>query len=98
MNMPPRHHLGDDDHGINLRRTAPGQQMLLVTPDDSNDNCEPYATLYIGTGGDICFIPEGNEDGDSVTMTVADGTFIDQVTVRRVKATGTTADSIMQIF
>lgn len=96
--MPPRHHINDDERGIQFRRIAPGQRMLLVQPDDNNDNCEESATLYIQTGGEIVLIPEGNEDNDAITITVADGTFIDQVTFRRVKATGTTADLIYQIY
>lgn len=95
--MPPRHHVNVDERGVNFARIAPGQKMTLVTPNDNDDNCPEGSTLYVATGGDVQILPEGNEDADIVVITVADGTFIDQVTVRRVLASSTTADFIYAI-
>jgi hypothetical protein len=95
--MPPRHHVNVDERGLNFARIAPGQKMTAVTPSDSQDNCPEGSTLYVGTGGILQTLPEGNEDTDIVAITVVDGTFIDQVTFRRIFATNTTADDIYAI-
>lgn len=87
-----------DEHGTQFRRMAPGQQMALINPSNTVDNCPNSATLYIVTGGTLMFLPEGNEDDAPITLTVADGTWLDQVTVRRVFATGTSATGIHAVF
>lgn len=87
-----------DDRGTQFRRMAPGSQMRLITPNDAEDNCPENSTLYIGVGGDLVILPEGNEDNDVQKITVTDGQEIDFVTVRRVLSTETTADQIFAIF
>lgn len=87
----------NDERGEQFRRIAPGSQMTAITPDDDTDNCPQSSTLYIGVAGDLCVLPEDNDDGDTVTIPVSDGQFIDQCTFRRVLSTGTTASNIFAV-
>ena len=88
----------NDDRGAQFKRMAPGQKMTAVVPNDDEDNCPANATLYIGTGGTLTIIPEGNDDGDTVPLVVTDGQWLDQVSVRRVLDTGTAASDIFAVY
>lgn len=84
-----------DDRGGQFARIAPGSRMVPVVLDE--EFSEKGATLYVGGPGDVRFIPENNDDGETVTITVDVPMFIDQVTVRRVLASGTTATDIYAV-
>ena len=67
--------------------------MIPVTPNDSTDNVgagNVAIGLYIETGGDVTFL---NKDGNERTVSVIDNFYL-VVSVKRVKATGTTATGI----
>jgi hypothetical protein len=68
--------------------------MLAVTPSDDTD-MDNNGTLWIGTAGDITFITQG---GDTQTVTIPSNGYYFDMTIKRVKATGTTATDIYICF
>ena len=65
-----------------------------VTPSDADDLDQVCRALYVGTGGDVAVVMR---DGTAATFkNVPDGAMLD-LRVRRVNATGTTADDIIAI-
>ena len=93
-----RRQLNTDERGSQMQRMAPGQRMVPVTPHDTNEIAEVGATLYIGTAGTLRFVPENNSDDEVVELEIAeDGTFLDQIAVRKVLDTGTDAADIYAI-
>lgn len=74
----------DDD----FRRSLPMGRCVVVTPSDTDEIAAGAEYLYIGSAGDICFVPAGAGQ-TSVTWTVAAGTYI-WCRVKQVKSTNTT--------
>jgi hypothetical protein len=77
---------------------SPGRRMAAVTPSDSEDLAAYAKSLRIETAGTLKFIPVENDDEDVVTLEVTAGEVLDFVQVRRVMATGTTAEDIWAIW
>lgn len=76
---------------------APARRATAVTPHDADD-LNPYAkALYLGQGGDLTVIPVGAGDDAAVTLAGHPAGYV-AVQVRRVLATGTTADDIVALF
>lgn len=73
---------------------APARRLLAVTPSDVADLAVIPKALHIGVGGTISII--GADDTDPVTLTVDAGLL--PVRARRVRATGTTATSIVALY
>lgn len=67
-------------------------QLTDVTPDDSND-LSVSGILYIGTAGDVKVT--AIDGGVATFKHVLSGEWIEQVRVKRVWATGTTATNII---
>lgn len=67
---------------------------LAVTPSDSVDLTDVPKALYIGVGGNISVDPVDGP-GTAVIFPVVAGQVFDFVRVKRVRATGTTATSIV---
>lgn len=72
--------------------TAPAIVAVPVTPNDGADLSEYYRALYIGVGGDLTC--QMNDDTQVTFVAVPAGSVL-PVRVKRVLATGTTADSIV---
>ena len=72
---------------------APAHVCFPITPDDSTDLVQVTKAIYIGSGGDVTLRSiDGPED---VTFAnVPSGSILD-VRVLSIRATGTTADSIV---
>lgn len=74
---------------------SPARRLRAVTPSDSTDLTAGIAkALLIGVGGTISVIAA--DDTAAVTLTVEAG--ILPVRVKRVRATGTTATSIVALY
>lgn len=70
--------------------SGPATDALPVTPDDSTDLPHVALGLYVETGGTIVL---DAVEGATRTLTVADFSIL-PLGVRRVRATGTTAEGI----
>ena len=73
-----------------LSLSGPAADALPVTPDDASDLANVAIGLYVETGGAVTI---DTVSGATRTMTVADFSIL-PVGVRRVRATGTTAQGI----
>lgn len=72
------------------------RSAAAVVPSDATDFAVYPKALYVGTAGVLVCIPVDNADNESVSFTVPQGPF--PVQVRRVLATGTTADNIVALY
>lgn len=75
-------------------------RALAVTPSDSLDLIAPVGVngtkyLYLGVTGDVSAITSG---GDTVTFIGLAGGVFHPISVRRVRATGTTATGILAVY
>jgi hypothetical protein len=73
-----------------LSLSGPATDALAVTPNDAADLAQVAIGLYVETGGTLSVITAAGETRD---ITVADFSIL-PVGVRRVRATGTTANGI----
>lgn len=74
---------------------SPASNAVAVTPDDATDLATSARFLYIGVAGDVTVDLVRNEDADNpVTFTNYSGGIF-PFRVKRVRATGTTATSII---
>ncbi len=72
---------------------SPAVSMVAITPSDDTDLTTAVRSIYIGVGGDVCVIDTA---GNTVTHVGApQGGYIGPFHVARVKATGTTATSLI---
>lgn len=75
--------------------TAPAAWGEVVTPSDVNDLTRVSRAIWVGGGGDINVILEGQ--GDTVLIkSVPSGTLL-PVAASRVKATSTTATNLVAL-
>ncbi len=71
---------------------GPAVRCFAITPDDDDDLAETVRGLYVGAGGAVAIVdPAG---GTTVFAGVPSGTVL-PVRAHRVRATGTTATSIV---
>lgn len=73
--------------------TAPASHAAAVTPNDDVDLPVVARALWIGGSGDVSVVMRG---GETVTLSGAVG--LVPVEVARVRATGTTATSIVALW
>lgn len=72
----------------------PGNGGAAVTPADGSDLASPARAIFVGTGGDVSVVSNGN----TLTFTnVQDGTLL-PIRATRVRSTGTTATNIVAIY
>jgi hypothetical protein len=72
---------------------APALGLVAITPSDSTDLSTAVRSIYVGVGGDVCVIDTA---GNTVTHVGApQGGYLGPFAVARVKATGTTASSLI---
>lgn len=72
---------------------APALACFVIVPSDSEPLSELSKALYVGEGGDVCVLPVRGDD--PVIFRNVPAGFILDVRVRAVRATGTTAGSIV---
>jgi len=73
----------------------PASNAEIVTPDDNSDLGTVSRALYVGVSGDIAVVMSG---GASIIFTgVGSGTVL-PIRVKQVKATGTTASLIINLY
>lgn len=87
-----------DQNGGNSGLVASqARAAFAVTPND-DDDFDLYAKgLYIGAAGDVAIIPVTNDDNDVVILYNHPIGYV-PIQVRRVLATGTSADSIVGLL
>jgi hypothetical protein len=72
---------------------SPALGLVAITPSDSADLSTAVRSIYVGVGGDVCVIDTA---GNTVTHVGApQGGYLGPFAVARVKATGTTASSLI---
>lgn len=73
--------------------TTSAISLVAITPSDAADLANVVRMIYVGVGGDISVIDTA---GNTVThVGVPQGSYIGPFQVARVKATGTTASSLV---
>lgn len=78
-----------------VNNTTPAEWATAVTPSDSTDLTQVSRALYIGVGGNVNV---DTPDGATVVFAGVLGGTILPVRVKRVRATSTTATSIVALF
>ncbi len=79
---------------------APALNGAEVTPADGSDLSFVSRALYVGGAGDLEVVMAGDHSSDGATLTIVGvpaGTLL-PLAVSRVKATGTTATSIVALW
>lgn len=75
---------------------APARNVTLITPDDSNDLANVAKALWVGGAGAISLIAV--DDSAAVLISgIAAGTVV-PIRAKRVRATGTTATLIVNLY
>lgn len=74
---------------------TPAEYAVEVAPSDSTDLTRTCRALYIGVAGSVVV---NMPDGGTVTFAGLQAGTVLPVRVRRVRATGTTATSIVALF
>lgn len=75
--------------------TSPADNAAAVTPSDSTDLAFNSRALYVGGAGNLVVTMAG---GGDVTFTAVPAGSILPIRVSRVKATSTTATSIVNLY
>lgn len=89
MGIIPRNALTD--------QSQPARNLRAVTPHASNNLPDgPCRALWVGTGGDISIIA-GNDTEAVALVSVPDGALL-PISVKAVRASGTTADDIVALY
>ncbi|MGL4413908.1 spike base protein, RCAP_Rcc01079 family [Roseinatronobacter monicus] len=73
-----------------LSPAGPATDIIPVTPDDAADLPVMAMSVFVETGGALCFV---TRRGETRTVMLDDQTLL-PVVVRRVLATGTTATGV----
>ena len=83
--------------GVMMGGDAPGLTAAVVTPSDTTQ-LEPYSrALWVGGGGDLSVVMEGDNTNTTVTFVgVATGTWM-PLRCKKVMA-GTSASDIVAVF
>lgn len=72
---------------------APAEQCFEILPSDSQDLATPTKALYVGEAGDIALVTLRG-DSEIIFRNLPSGSVLD-VRVKAVRATGTTAASLV---
>lgn len=86
--------LGFDSLKKANRDAGQGDDLINITPDDSNDLIAT-CSLFVGSGGDVKI--DGASSGTVVLTNIPDGAFL-PIQVKKVYATGTTAGNIVGVY
>ena len=85
----------DQHSGFVEGLTSPADNAAAVTPSDSTDLAYTSRALYIGGAGNLVVTMAG---GGDVTFSAVPAGSILPIRVSRVKATSTTATSIVNLY
>lgn len=77
-------------------QTNPASKAFAITPDNSNDLAVVTRGLYVGVTGDVSVILDA--DSSAVTFVGLAAGIIHPLAVKRVRATSTTATSIVGVY
>lgn len=78
----------------NIYSTGIPSHAFSITPSDVSPLDECTLKLYIGTGGTISVVMNGDDPSSPVAFTVANNTFY-SLAVSQVRSTGTSASGIV---
>jgi hypothetical protein len=87
--------MADQHSGFVEGLTSPADNATAVTPSDSTDLAYTSRALYIGGAGNLVVTMAG---GGDVTFSAVPAGSILPIRVSRVKATSTTATSIVNLY
>jgi len=73
----------------------PWRKGVAVTPNDSNTLTPPSDAIYVGTAGNVVVT---GINGADYTLTGALAGAVYNISVTKVKATGTTASNIVALY
>lgn len=85
----------DQHSGFVEGLTSPADNATAVTPSDSTDLAYVSRALYVGSGGNVVVTMAGG--GDVTFVGVPTGGIL-PIRASRVKATNTTASSIINLY
>ena len=68
-----------------------GREGATITPSDSDDLETVSKGVLVCAAGNVVFIPAGNADNETITITSAPVGLVIPFFIRRVLSTGTTA-------
>jgi hypothetical protein len=86
----------DDFARIPTAEWGPASNAVAVTPSDSTDLTYTTRALYVGGAGTV--VVNMNSTGSSISFVAVAAGSILPIRVDRVRATGTTATSIVALF
>lgn len=75
---------------------SPARSAFAITPNDGADVANVTRGLYVGVSGDVSIILAG--DSAAVTFVGLAAGVIHPIRAKRVRATGTTATSIVGVY
>jgi hypothetical protein len=82
------------DNGISAVE-SPAFNAFPVTPSDTVDLAHVACAIYCGGAGDLSLV---TVNGDTVTLVALVSGLIHPITASRIRATGTTATSILALY
>ncbi len=80
-----------NNYSASRRRGSRATKGKAITPSDTVDLTSYASGIVVVTAGNLKFLPAGNDDADTITITGATVGYVPPFQVRRVFATGTTA-------
>lgn len=80
-----------NNYSAGRRRGSRASKGKAITPSDTVDLTSYASGVVVTAAGNVKFLPSGNDDADTITVTAAPVGFVPPFQVRRVFATGTTA-------
>lgn len=82
---------------VSADATNPASYLRAVTPHASNNLVDgPCRSLWVGTGGDISILAEGDKTA-VIVKNVANGQIL-PIRAKAVRVTGTTATDIVALY
>ena len=88
--------MADRYEGFARSIVGPARSGFAVAPDDATPLAAVSRAIYVGTGGDLVVVLA--DDADPVTLAAVPSGMLLPVRVRKVLATGTTADGLVALL
>ena len=76
--------------------TAPGNNLVSITPSDSTDRPQVSRGIYVGGAGNLVVTPAAG--GSNVTFVAVPAGTVLPIRVSRILATSTTATSLINLY
>jgi len=74
------------------------RQSVAITPNNGADLARPITSLYVGGAGDITLELVKDVPGGTQLKSVPAGTYLENLVIRKIYATGTTATFLVGFF